>query len=125
MATLSNSGNKELSSSHMKTSQGHRDNTMAPMSTMELKAPVVEFADMKQEYKDYCFQICEEAFRTVNREKKFKDMAESIKGSLDERFGGSWHVCVGKEFGNFVTYESHTIILFRINHISFLIWKFG
>lgn len=135
---MSNSGNKELSSSQMKGSHaGGRDYTMAPGSTIELKQPVVDFADMKTEIRDHCFQIAEEAFRaSLKGEKKyFKNMAEMIKENQDEKFNGSWHVCVGKfhfiltklgkEFGSFVTYESHTIILFWINHIGFLIWKFG
>ena len=48
-----------------------------------------------------------------------------IKEGLDERFKGSWMCVVGKDFGSFVTYESHSIMLFWINHIGFLIWKFG
>lgn len=99
MATLSNSGNKELSGSQIKQSQG-RDMTMVPGSNIELKEPVVEFADMKQEYKEFCFQIADEAFRTwIKGTATYpKHMAEMIKNALDEKFGGSWHVSVGKSF---------------------------
>ena len=128
MATGENSGNKEISGSQMRTSQGgNKEYGLGPRGQRELKLPVVDFTDMKQEYKEYAFQICEEAFRKSMNEENiyFKHMAEHIKSNMDEKFGGSWHVCVGKDFGNYVTYESHTMLLFWINHIGFLIWKFG
>ena len=65
-------------------------------------------------------------------EKRFyKDLAEIIKNEFDLKFPeplgtkGSWNVVVGKNFGAFVTYEANHIILFRINHLDFLIFKFG
>ena len=60
------------------------------------------------------------------QEKKyFKDVAEYIKKAFDEKFAGTWHVIVGRNFGSFVTYESKCIIQFWINHICFLIYKFA
>ena len=33
-----------------------------------------------------------------------KEIAETLKTELDEKFGGPWHVIVGKKFGGRVTY---------------------
>lgn len=57
--------------------------------------------------------------------KYFKEMAKQIKTQLDERVGGSWHVVVGRSFGSYMTYEDQSIIMFWINHVCFLIFKFG
>ena len=55
----------------------------------------------------------------------FKDVAEFIKRQFDERFKGSWHVIVGKNFGSHFSFEAKSAIQFWINHIVFLIYKFG
>lgn len=33
-----------------------------------------------------------------------KDMAASVKRTLDERYGPTWHVIVGRSFGSYVTH---------------------
>ena len=57
--------------------------------------------------------------------KYYKDMAQEIKKSMDEKFGGGWHIIVGTSFGSFVTYEHKSMILFWLEHIGFLIYKHG
>ena len=52
-------------------------------------------------------------------------MAEYIKVKLDEKFGGSWHVIVGRSFSSYMSYEESSVILFWLNHFGFLIWKYG
>ncbi len=52
-------------------------------------------------------------------------MAEFIKRSLDKKFGGSWHVIVGKHFGSYMSYEDGCVVLFWLNQYGFLIWKYG
>lgn len=34
-----------------------------------------------------------------------KELAEVVKREFDEKYGGAWHVIVGKAFGSFVTHE--------------------
>jgi len=100
------------------------------------------------EMKNYAFECADICFRNYitflfyfylflgmlyKQEKRyFKDIAEFVKRSFDEKFGGSWHVVcgnfylfIGKNFGSYITYESKNIIQFWINHICFLIFKFG
>jgi len=57
--------------------------------------------------------------------KYFKEMAKMIKDELDKQLGGSWHVIVGRNFGSYMSYEDQSAIMFWINHICFLIFKFG
>lgn len=57
--------------------------------------------------------------------KYFKEMAQVIKDEMDQRHGGSWNVVVGRSFGSFMSYEDNCVIMFWINHIGFLIWKFA
>ena len=52
-------------------------------------------------------------------------MAKMIKEELDKQLGGSWHVIVGRNFGSYMSYEDQSAIMFWINHICFLIFKFG
>jgi len=40
----------------------------------------------------------------------FKDVAEFIKRQFDERFKGSWHVIVGKNFGSHFSFEAKSAI---------------
>ena len=59
----------------------------------------------------------------VKGEKRyFKDLAEFVKKSFDEKFQGTWHVIVGKtylnlglNFGAYVSFESKCFIHFWIN----------
>ncbi len=71
MASLSNSGIKEMSSSHAGKSfagTGGKDGytTFPQGATIELKDPVITFEDMKQETKEFCFKIAEEAISKIN-----------------------------------------------------------
>ena len=76
------------------------------ISNLEIHPPNVTFADMTQTQKEYAFEIAEHAFSRyfyfhtielmVKGEKRyFKDLAEFVKKSFDEKFNGTWHVIVG------------------------------
>ncbi|ODV89377.1 hypothetical protein CANCADRAFT_28610, partial [Tortispora caseinolytica NRRL Y-17796] len=52
-----------------------------------------------------------------------KDIAKAIKQGLDLKFGGPWHVIVGKEFGSFVTHESGYFVYFMLESKAFLVFK--
>ncbi|KAG8813113.1 Dynein light chain [Serendipita sp. 399] len=64
-----------------------------------------------------------------------KDIAAEVKKEFDKRFGLTWHVVVGKNFGSYVTHdlvaeimfsprtETKHFIYFYISNIAFLIWK--
>ncbi|EGR27857.1 hypothetical protein IMG5_187620 [Ichthyophthirius multifiliis] len=97
------------------------------ISSVEIKPPVVIFADMNTEMKEFAFEKAELAIKLVYKGdlKYYKDVAQSLKEQFDEKFGGTWHVVVGRHFGSFVTYESKCVIQFWINQFSFFIYKFG
>ena len=62
----------------------------------------------------------------VKGEKRyFKDLAEFIKKGFDEKFGPTWHVIVGLNFGFSVSYEAKHFVHFWINQVGFLVYKFG
>ncbi|QRW16873.1 dynein light chain 1, cytoplasmic protein [Rhizoctonia solani] len=52
-----------------------------------------------------------------------KDIAAHIKREFDRRYGTTWHVVVGKNFGSYVTHETKHFIYFYIGSLAFLIWK--
>lgn len=66
--SLSNSGIKEMSSSHVgKSFAGGKEGFSFPQGggAIELKAPVVSFSDIKDEYKKDCFELAEQAFSKI------------------------------------------------------------
>ncbi|PVF95473.1 hypothetical protein CPB86DRAFT_711178 [Serendipita vermifera] len=52
-----------------------------------------------------------------------KDIAAEVKKEFDKKFGPTWHVVVGKNFGSYVTHETKHFIYFYISNIAFLVWK--
>ena len=40
-----------------------------------------------------------------NEKRQFFEVAKMIKIEFDKKFGGAWHVLVGKHFGAYVTHE--------------------
>jgi dynein light chain 4 len=56
-------------------------------------------ADMKAEAVDVCVSACERHQGDLER------CTQVIKETMDKRFGGPWHVVVGKAFAFDVTHE--------------------
>lgn len=54
-----------------------------------------------------------------------REVAVFIKKELDETYGHSWHVVVGKNFGSHVTHEVGHFIYFYIGPYAFMIFKSG
>ena len=52
-----------------------------------------------------------------------KDIAAYVKQEFDKRFGTTWHVIVGRNFGSYVTHETRHFIYFYLGQIAFLIFK--
>lgn len=53
-----------------------------------------------------------------------KDIAAYVKQEFDRRFGTTWHVIVGRNFGSYVTHETRHFIYFYLGQIAFLIFKY-
>lgn len=91
------------------------------------RPPVYDYLDIPREKKDFIIEICETALRLLNNnDKKFYyECAEFIKKQVEEKFGGSFHVIVGRDFGAFFTYEAQHCVQFWINQHCFLVFKHG
>jgi dynein light chain LC8-type len=62
---------------------------------------VIKNADMTDDMQQEVVDIASTALEKFNIE---KDIAASIKKELDKRYGPTWHVVVGKNFGSYVTH---------------------
>jgi len=65
---------------------------------------VVKNVDMTEEMQQELVDIASAALEKYNIE---KDIAAHIKKELDRRYGPTWHVVVGKNFGSYVTHGKH------------------
>ena len=62
---------------------------------------VIKNVDMKEDVQQETIDIAAAALEKFSIE---KDIAAQIKKDLDARFGPTWHVVVGKNFGSYVTH---------------------
>lgn len=62
---------------------------------------VIKNVDMSEEMQQEVVDISSAALERFNIE---KDIAAQIKKECDRRFGPTWHVVVGKNFGSYVTH---------------------
>lgn len=72
----------------------------------EVPKAIVKNVDMDEDMQQAVVEIAGDAFVKFELE---KDMAASVKRAVDERFGPTWHVVVGKSFGSFVTHGTSCI----------------
>ncbi|KAH8081338.1 dynein light chain type 1-domain-containing protein [Cristinia sonorae] len=81
---------------------------------------VIKNVDMSEEMQQEAVDIASAALEKYNIE---KDIAAQIKKEFDKRFGPTWHVVVGKNFGSYVTHETKHFIYFYVGSLALLIWK--
>jgi hypothetical protein len=88
---------------------------------------VVVFCEMSMANKEIIEKKAEDLYRqwTKLELKYFKHIAENLKNDLDAEIGGTWNVVVGRDFGSYFGYEQKGAIMFWINHICFLVFRFG
>ncbi|KAH7335544.1 outer dynein arm light chain 8 [Rhizoctonia solani] len=84
-----------------------------------LKA-VIKNVDMSEDMQQESIDIATASLEKFNIE---KDIAAHIKREFDRRYGTTWHVVVGKNFGSYVTHETKHFIYFYLGSLAFLIWK--
>ena len=82
MASLNNSGIKEMSSSNVGRSyagSGGKDGLggFSYGASIELKDPVITFEDMRQEVKDYCFKLAEDSISKLRSAREQPDAFQS------------------------------------------------
>jgi dynein light chain LC8-type len=56
---------------------------------------------------------------------KKKDIAAYIKKEFDKKYGLTWHVIVGRNFGSYVTHETKHFIYFYLGQVAVLLFKSG
>ncbi|CAE6516135.1 unnamed protein product [Rhizoctonia solani] len=81
---------------------------------------VIKNVDMSDDMQQESIDIATASLEKFNIE---KDIAAHIKREFDRRYGTTWHVVVGKNFGSYVTHETKHFIYFYIGSLAFLIWK--
>ncbi|GJJ10871.1 Dynein light chain 1, cytoplasmic [Clathrus columnatus] len=81
---------------------------------------VIKNVDMSEEMQQESMDIANAAIEKFSVE---KDIASSIKKEFDRKYGPTWHVVVGKNFGSYVTHETKHFIYFYIGPLAFLIWR--
>jgi len=62
---------------------------------------IIKNVDMNEELQQESVDITNAALEKYNVE---KDIAAHIKKEFDRRYGATWHVVVGKNFGSYVTH---------------------
>lgn len=62
---------------------------------------VIKNVDMSEEMQQGSIEIAVASLEKFNIE---KDIAAHIKREFDRRYGTTWHVVVGKNFGSYVTH---------------------
>ncbi|KAJ7224330.1 outer dynein arm light chain 8 [Mycena pura] len=81
---------------------------------------IIKNVDMSDEMQQESVDIASAALEKYNIE---KDIAAQIKREFDRRYGPTWHVVVGKNFGSYVTHETKHFIYFYVGSLAILIWK--
>jgi len=105
------------------------DKTDAPSSTTDTGSvqrdstspkAIIKNVDMGEEMQQESVEIASAALEKYNIE---KDIAAQIKKEFDRKYGPTWHVVVGKNFGSYVTHETKHFIYFYVGSLAILIWK--
>lgn len=77
---------------------------------------------MQEEVQTRIFELAADAVHSYKLE---KEIATFLKKELDQLYGPTWHVIVGKSFGSYVTHEQGYFVYFYIGELAFLIFKSG
>ena len=82
--------------------QNNANNSAATLvpSPSDMKA-TIKNADMTEEMQQDAVDIAAAALEKYNIE---KDIAATIKKDFDRKYGPTWHVVVGKNYGSYVTH---------------------
>ena len=91
---------------------GGMSKTQDTTTTGGFRSANVIHSNMSSEMKDYCISLASFKLKEFDKGEysHYKDIAKQLKGDFDKKFGGSWHVIVGKSFGSFVTAERNKYV---------------
>ncbi|BFZ57479.1 Dynein light chain [Savitreella phatthalungensis] len=83
---------------------------------------VIKSVDMVEEMQHDVVELAHTAMLHHTIE---KDIASYVKQEFDKKYGSTWHVIVGRNFGSYVTHETRHFIYFYLGQIAFLVFKSG
>nr|AFS30551.1 dynein light chain 8a protein [Eimeria falciformis] len=83
---------------------------------------VIRNADMPDDMQQDAVDCANQALERYNIE---KDIAAHIKKEFDRKHNPTWHCVVGRNFGSYVTHETHNFIYFYIGQVAVLLFKSG
>ncbi|CAH8467566.1 unnamed protein product [Schistosoma margrebowiei] len=89
---------------------------------MSERKAVIKNADMSNEMQEDAIHIAAGALDKHDLE---KDIAANIKKEFDRKYNPTWHCIVGRNFGSYVTHETHNFIYFYLDDRAFLLFKSG
>jgi len=61
--------------------------------------------------------------RVSELQEKGPAIAKKIKVEADEKWGGKWHVIIGRNFGCHATHQSRHFLFFYISDVAIMIFK--
>lgn len=82
----------------------------------------IKIVDMPKDMENFAIICAQEGIEKYNTE---KDIASHIKKEFDRKFTPTWHCFVGRNFGSFVTHETHHYIYFYLGQIGVMVFKSG
>ena len=83
---------------------------------------ICDMDDHIGEMKSDCLNIASQAIDSNVEE---KNIAKTIKRTMDAKYGPNWVVVVGSEFKAYVTYEAKTMFFFYIGKTAICMYKAG
>ncbi|KAI5117362.1 hypothetical protein M0805_002476 [Coniferiporia weirii] len=110
---MAEKGDTQTSTANLGDASGPKDSTSLPKA-------VIKNVDMTDDMQQEAVDIAGAALEKYSIE---KDIAAQIKKEFDRRYGPTWHVVVGKNFGSYVTHETKHFIYFYVGSLALLIWK--
>nr|4DS1_A Chain A, Dynein light chain 1, cytoplasmic [Saccharomyces cerevisiae S288C]4DS1_C Chain C, Dynein light chain 1, cytoplasmic [Saccharomyces cerevisiae S288C]4HT6_A Chain A, Dynein light chain 1, cytoplasmic [Saccharomyces cerevisiae S288C]4HT6_C Chain C, Dynein light chain 1, cytoplasmic [Saccharomyces cerevisiae S288C]4HT6_E Chain E, Dynein light chain 1, cytoplasmic [Saccharomyces cerevisiae S288C] len=93
---------------------------LGSMSDENKSTPIVKASDITDKLKEDILTISKDALDKYQLE---RDIAGTVKKQLDVKYGNTWHVIVGKNFGSYVTHEKGHFVYFYIGPLAFLVFK--
>jgi dynein light chain LC8-type len=81
---------------------------------------IVKISSMHPDIEQDCVDCASHALTTL---KEQKAIAQWIKRELDQKYGPTWHVICGRQFGSYVSHHDRSFIYFFIGDLGFLMWK--
>ena len=90
--------------------------------TIRLNRSHLVVDDMPEEMRNEAIYF---AFKALENFKLEQNMANYVKGKMDELFGQQFQVIVGRSFGSKITHEFNICLLLELHGLFFLIFRAG